>query len=193
MNLYKLSRRRQQFLALGLVVMTAAFGSVLAISPVADAITSRQETILKTEAELLKLQGIVASREVLLAATQDEAGTSRAGALTLPASSDAQAIGSVQATVRRALSDAEADLKSIQPLEVRGTSSLREAGVRIVALTTHEQLEDTLFTIANARPRLFIRDANIQLASGSRRLADGTEPPLLQVRMDVFTYARTED
>lgn len=193
MNLYTLSRKRQQALAIGLMMGVIALGSMLAITPVSEAIAARQDNIRKAEAELVKLQGIVASRDVMMAAMQDQAGTDRAGSLTLPVSTDAQAIGSVQATVRRALSDAEADLKSIQPLDVRGNKSLKEAGVRVVALTTHQQLEDTLFTIANASPRLFIRDANIQLASGSRRLADGSEPPLLQVRLDVFTYALREE
>jgi hypothetical protein len=193
MNLYTLSRKRQQALAIGLTMGVMALGSMLAITPVSEAIAARQDNIRKAEAELIKLQGIVASRDVMMAAMQDQAGTDRADGLTLPVSTDAQAIGSVQATVRRALSDAEADLKSIQPLDVRGNKSLKEAGVRVVALTTHQQLEDTLFTIANASPRLFIRDANIQLASGSRRLADGSEPPLLQVRLDVFTYALREE
>ena len=105
MNLYTLSRKRQQALAIGLTMGVIALGSMLAITPVSEAIAARQDNIRKAEAELIKLQGIVASRDVMMAAMQDQAGTDRAGGLTLPVSTDAQAIGSVQATVRRALSD----------------------------------------------------------------------------------------
>jgi Type II secretion system (T2SS), protein M subtype b len=95
--------------------------------------------------------------------------------------------------VRRMLGDAGADLKSIQPLDARGAGSLREAGVRVIALATQRQLDDTLFALDNSNPRLFIREANFQLASGSSRDGESREAPVLQVRLDVYAYALPEE
>jgi hypothetical protein len=91
------------------------------------------------------------------------------------------------------LGDAGADLKSIQPLDARGAGSLREAGVRVIALATQRQLDDTLFALDNSNPRLFIREANFQLASGSGRDGESHEAPVLQIRLDVFAYALPEE
>lgn len=190
MNLYRLPRRRQQLIAAGLVAIVAATAATLAAAPLASHISRKQEAIRTAQAELAKWQGIAASRQIIEAAATDPAAGNRAAILALPASTDGQAAASVQASVRRAFSDAAADLKSIQPLEARSRGNLREAGVRVVALATHQQLQDTLFAIDNASPRMFIREANIQMAGGSRRMADDPEAPLLQVRLDVFAFAQ---
>lgn len=189
MNLYHLPRDRQRMLAAGLLALAIAAGAALAIAPVVDLVSAKQAAIRTAEAELGRWQGIAASREVMEAASTDPMAGTRSAMLALPASTDAQAAASVQASVRRAFSDASADLKSIQPLEARNRGGLQEAGVRVVALATHRQLQDTLFAIENSSPRMFIREANIQMAGGSRRMADDPEAPILQVRLDVFAYA----
>lgn len=189
MNLYSLPLAQQRLVAGAALVVTILLASFALALPVFDSITSKQKNITAAKAELVKWEGIVASRALMQAAIDDPAASGRATALALPISTDAQAAASVQAAVRRSLSDASAELKSIQPLEIRSRGTLRETGVRVVALATHEQLENTLFAIDNASPRMFVREANIQLAGGSRRLADQAEAPVLQVRLDVLAYA----
>lgn len=189
MNFYTLPLTQQRWIAAATLLAALFLAGLVAALPVYDMMSGRQARIADAKAELLKWEGIAASRALMQAAADDPAASARAAALALPASTDAQAAASVQAAVRRSLSDASADLKSIQPLEIRNRGALRETGVRVVALATHEQLEDTLFAIDNASPRLFVREANIQLAGGSRRLADQAEAPVLQIRLDVFAYA----
>lgn len=189
MNLYRLPRDRQRLLAGALFAATLAAAGVALVLPAAEFVMGKHAAIKTAEGELVKWQTIAASRDVMQAAVDNPAAGNRALALALPASTDAQAAASVQASVRRALSDAEADLKSIQPLEARNRGALQEAGVRVVALATHQQLQDTLFAIENSSPRMFVREANIQMAGGSRRMADEAEAPILQVRLDVFAYA----
>lgn len=193
MNLYSLPRQRQQLIAAGLLAAALAIASIAVAAPVADMIAKKQGDIRKGEADLAKWRGIAASAEVMKAASTDPAANLRTVALALPASTDAQAAASVQAMVRRMLGDAGADLKSIQPLDARGAGSLREAGVRVIALATQRQLDDTLFALDNSNPRLFIREANFQLASGSGRDGESREAPVLQIRLDVFAYALPEE
>ena len=189
MNLYRLPRDRQRLLAGTLFAATLAAAGVALVLPAAEFVMGKHAAIETAEGELVKWQTIAASRDVMQAAVDNPAAGNSALALALPASTDAQAAASVQASVRRALSDAEADLKSIQPLEARNRGALQEAGVRVVALATHQQLQDTLFAIENSSPRMFVREANIQMAGGSRRMSDEAEAPILQVRLDVFAYA----
>lgn len=193
MNLYSLPRQRQQLIAAGLLAAALAIAGIAVAAPVADMIAKKQGDIRKGEADLAKWRGIAASAEVMKAASTDPAANLRTIALALPASTDAQAAASVQAMVRRMLGDAGADLKSIQPLDARGAGSLREAGVRVIALATQRQLDDTLFALDNSNPRLFIREANFQLASGSGRDGESREAPVLQIRLDVFAYALPEE
>lgn len=189
MNFYSLPIAQQRLIAVAALATAILLAGFLVVLPVFEMISGKQTRIAEAEAELLKWEGIAASRDLMQAAAEDPAARGRAAALALPASTDAQAAASVQAAVRRSLSDASAELKSIQPLELRSRGTLRETGVRVVALATHEQLENTLFAIDNASPRMFVREANIQLAGGSRRLADQAEAPVLQVRLDVLAYA----
>jgi hypothetical protein len=193
MNFYGLPRQRQQLIAAGLLAGALAIAGLGVAAPVADMITTKQEDIRKGEADLAKWRGIAASADVMKAASTDPAANVRTIALALPASTDAQAAASVQAMVRRMLGDAGADLKSIQPLDARGAGSLREAGVRVIALATQRQLDDTLFALDNSNPRLFVREANFQLASGSSRDGESREAPVLQVRLDVYAYALPEE
>lgn len=193
MNLYALPQDRQRLIAVGFL---AAALSVLAFgiaAPVADIITGKQEAIRKSEAELARWQGIAASADIMRGAIDDPSAAVRANAIALPASTDAQAAASVQAMVRRILDNAGADLKSVQPLDTRRTGNLREAGVRIVAVASQRQLDDTLFALDHANPRLFVREANIQLASSGSRVAGEEAAPMLQLRLDVYAYALSEE
>jgi hypothetical protein len=156
-------------------------------------VDEKRDAIRKGEADLARWRGIAASAEVMEAASNDPSANVRASALALPASTDAQAAASVQAMVRRTLANAGADLKSIQPLDARGAGLLREAGVRVVAVATQRQLDETLFAIDNSNPRLFVRDANFQLASGGARTgSEQVQEPTLQIRLDVYAYALPE-
>lgn len=193
MNLYTLPRSRQRMIAAGLLAALLAVAGFGAAAPLSDIVTGKQEAIRKGEAELARWRGIAASAETMRNASNDPSANVRASAIALPASTDAQAAASVQAMVRRILGSAGADLKSVQPLDTRRTGSLREAGVRIVAVATQRQLNDTLFALDHANPRLFIREANIQLASSGSRVAGEETAPMLQVRLDVYAYALSEE
>lgn len=194
MNLYRLPRPRQQMIAAGLLAGALAVAAFGIAAPLMDVHASKKEAIRKGEAELARWRGIAASGEVMQAASTDPATNVRTSALALPASTDAQAAASVQAIVRRMLGDAGADLKSVQPLDSRMSGDLREAGVRVVALATQRQLDDTLFALDHSNPRLFVREANFQLASGgTSRVGDKAQEPVLQVRLDVYAYALPEE
>jgi hypothetical protein len=193
MNLYTLPRERQKLIAASLLAGALALVGLAIAAPVSGMVSRKQEEISKSEAELAKWRGIAASAEIIQSASTDPAINLRAAALALPLSTDAQAASSVQAMARRILGDAGADLKSIQPLDSRGAGRLREAGVRVIFLATHRQLDDTLFALDHANPRLFVREANVQLASGGQSSAEGVETPVLQVRLDVFAYALPEE
>lgn len=193
MNFYSLPRARQRLVAGGLLVAALVVAGVAIGAPVASMVDEKREAIRKGEADLARWRGIAASAEVMEAASNDPSANVRASALALPASTDAQAAASVQAMVRRTLANAGADLKSIQPLDARGAGLLREAGVRVVAVATQRQLDETLFAIDNSNPRLFVRDANFQLASGGARTSsDRVLEPMLQIRLDVYAYALPE-
>lgn len=193
MNFYSLPRARQRLLAGGLLVAALVVAGVAIGAPVASMVDEKRDAIRKGDADLARWRGIAASAEVMEAASNDPSANVRASALALPASTDAQAAASVQAMVRRTLANAGADLKSIQPLDARGAGLLREAGVRVVAVATQRQLDDTLFAIDNSNPRLFVRDANFQLASGGARTgSDRVQEPMLQIRLDVYAYALPE-
>lgn len=189
MNPYRLPLFQQRLLASLMALLFAMVAAFAIGSPIADAYQSRTNAIAEKRQELTKWQAIAASRPALEAALAAANANSAMTSLTLPPSTEAQAAAGVQATLRRALLDAEADLKSIQPLEPKPAGAMRKVGVRVVALATHEQLQNALFTIDNATPRLFVSDANIQLASGSRRVVDTAEAPILQIRLDVYAYA----
>lgn len=193
MNFYSLPRARQQMVAAGLLAAALVIAGVAVAAPVAGMVNAKQEAIRKGEAELAKWRGIAASGEIMQAASTDPSANVRASALALPASTDAQAAASVQAIVRRMLGDAGADLKSIQPLDSRNTGNLREAGVRVIALATQRQLDDTLFALDHSNPRLFVREANFQVASSGGGLGGPPEAPVLQVRLDVYAYALPEE
>ena len=193
MNLYGLPQNRQRLIAVSLLVAALAILGLGVAAPVSDIVTGKQEAIRKSEAELARWRGIAASGDVMRAAIEDPSAAVRAGAIALPASTDAQAAASVQAMVRRILDNAGADLKSVQPLDTRRTGNLREAGVRIVAVASQRQLDDTLFALDHANPRLFVREANIQLASSGSRVAGEETAPMLQLRLDVYAYALSEE
>lgn len=193
MNFYSLPRTRQRQIAAGILVAALAVTGLAIAAPVAGMVGEKRDAIRKGEADLARWRGIAASAEIMEAASNDPSANVRASAVALPASTDAQAAASVQAMVRRILANAGAELKSIQPLDARGAGLLREAGVRVVAVATQRQLDDTLFAIDNSNPRLFVRDANFQLASGSARNgSDPVEEPVLQIRLDVYAYALPE-
>lgn len=193
MNLYSLPRNRQQLIAGLLLVAAAALIMLFAVLPALQHIEARRSAIAAAEADLARWQGIAASRDIMLAAEGDPETGARASALALPALTDAQSAATVQAAVRRTLSDAQADLKSIQPLEIRSRGHLQEAGVRVVAMATQRQLDDALFAIEHSSPRMFVREANIQMAAGNRRVGDVAEEPVMQVRLDVFAFALRQD
>jgi hypothetical protein len=193
MNLYSLPRQRQTLIAGALLAATVALTGVAIAMPLADTIAEKREEIRKGEADLAKWRGIAASAEVMQGASNDRVASLRATTLALPPSTDAQAAASVQAIVRRILADAGADLKSVQPLDAKRAGDLREAGVRVIAIATQRQLDDTLFALDHSNPRLFIREANFQLSSGSSRMGSEAQAPILQVRLDVFAYALPEE
>lgn len=193
MNLYSLPRDRQNLIAGGLLVTVLAIAAFVVAVPVSDMVAGKQTEIRKGEAELAKWRGIAASAEIMQGASTDRVTNIRATTLALPASTDAQAAASVQAIVRRILQDAGADLKSIQPLDGKRAGDLREAGVRVIAMATQRELDDTLFALDHSNPRLFVREANFQLSSGSSRLTNDVQAPVLQVRLDVYAYALPED
>ncbi len=60
-------------------------------------------------------------------------------------------------------------------------------------MATQRQLDDPLFALDHSNPRLFIREANFQLSSGSSRMGGEAQAPVLQVRLDVFAYALPEE
>ena len=63
MNLYTLSRKRQQALAIGLTMGVIALGSMLAITPVSEAIAARQDNILlKSISRIMPKLPILGSR-----------------------------------------------------------------------------------------------------------------------------------
>ncbi|MBA3067970.1 MAG: hypothetical protein FP825_05745 [Hyphomonas sp.] len=193
MNLYSLPRDRQNLIAGGFLVAALAIAAFVVAVPVSDMVAGKQTEIRKGEAELAKWRGIAASAEIMQGASNDRVANIRATTLALPASTDAQAAASVQAIVRRILQDAGADLKSIQPLDGKRAGDLREAGVRVIAMATQRELGDTLFALDHSNPRLFVREANFQLSSGSSRLTSDVQAPVLQVRLDVYAYALPED
>ena len=190
MNFYALPQPRQRLIAVGLLVAALAALGLGVAAPVSDIVTGKQEAIRKSEAELARWQGIAASADTMRAAIDDPSANVRASAIALPPSTDAQAAASVQAMVRRILGNAGADLKSVQPLDTRRTGNLREAGVRIVAVATQKQFDDALFALDHANPRLFVREANIQLASSGSRVAGEESAAMLQVR-SMFTHTRS--
>lgn len=193
MNFYALPQSRQRLIAAGLLAAAFAILGIGIAAPISEIVTAKQESIRKSEAELARWRGIAASADTMRAAIDDPAANVRASAIALPASTDAQAAASVQAMVRRILGNAGADLKSVQPLDTRRIGNLREAGVRIVAVATQKQFDDTLFALDHANPRLFVREANIQLASSGSRVAGEETAPMLQVRLDVYAYALSEE
>lgn len=193
MNFYALPQSRQRLIAVSLLVAAFTVLGAGVAAPVADIVNGKQAAIRKSEAELARWRGIAASADTMRAAIDDPSANVRTSAIALPASTDAQAAASVQAMVRRILGNAGADLKSVQPLDTRRTGSLREAGVRIVAVATQKQFDDALFALDHANPRLFVREANIQIASSGSRVAGEETAPMLQVRLDVFAYALSEE
>ena len=193
MNFYSLPRARQNLIAGGLLLGVLAIAGVAVAIPVADMVAGKREEIRKGEADLAKWRGIAASSDIMQGASNDRVAALRATTLALPASTDAQAAASVQAIVRRILADAGADLKSIQPLDAKRAGDLREAGVRVIAMATQRELDDALFALDHSNPRLFLREANFQLSSGSSRTPGEAQAPVLQIRLDVFAYALLED
>ncbi len=193
MNPYRLSRARQRLLAGAILLVVLGLVSVATALPAADLLSGRKASLEQAEQELARWQGVAASRSLIETAADDPALANRLAALALHTPSQTQAVSALQAHARRILVDAGTDLKSIQPLETRAPSGLPETGVRIVALATHKQFQDAVFALENASPRMFLREANIQVASGRRSAMDPDEETLLQVRLDIFAFVITPE
>lgn len=192
MNVYALSPARQRLLATGLFLAALVALFFLIVQPVANAFSTQQTRIEKAEANLIKWQGVIASESDIIAAAAVINRDPRLERGTLRASSDTQAAAGLQSLVRKALINAGTDVRSSQILPADTAGDMRMVGVRVVYMANTEQLERAIMAVENSSPFLFMREADMQISAGSRRPGSEDEAPELQVRMDIFAFARTE-
>ncbi|MGB3625470.1 MAG: type II secretion system protein GspM [Henriciella sp.] len=191
MNVYALSRGKQRLLATSLLLAALAATFFLIVQPVANAFSTQQTRIDKAQSNLVKWQGVIASESDIVAAAAVINRDERLERGTLRASSDTQAAAGLQSLVRKALLNAGADVRSSQILPADEAGEMRMVGVRVVYMANSEQLERAIMSVENSMPYLFVREADIQISASSRRATSAGEAPELQVRMDIFAFART--
>jgi general secretion pathway protein M len=192
MNVHALSPIRQKLLAIGLAMSAAACMIVVVGMPLVGLVQTQKREIEKAEAELANWQGIAASRDTMESAAAALAADEKIHEAVFQASSEAQATSGLQSLVRKALLDAGADVKSLQPLEARAGNGFHEVGVRVTAMANHEQFEDAISKLSAAKPSLVISGAQVQLSSISRRPVGQAVAPTLQIRLDVGAYANVQ-
>ncbi|MEQ9315582.1 MAG: type II secretion system protein GspM [Henriciella sp.] len=191
MNVYALSKGNQRLLAMSLFLHVLAAAFFLVVQPVANAFTTQQDRIETAQTNLIKWQGVIASESEIVAAAAVINRDPRLERGTLLASSDTQAAAGLQSLVRKALINAGTDVRSSQILPAGENGDMRMVGVRVVYMANSEQLEHAIMAIENSMPFLFVREADIQISASSRRAISADEAPELQVRMDIFAFART--
>ena len=192
MNVHALSPGKQRLLALGILAVAAALLGLLVVQPLAHAFTAQQARIDRGHADLARWQGVIASESEIAAASALIKRDPRLGRGTLQADTETQAAAGLQSLVRKALINAGADVRSTQILPADRAGELDMAGVRVIVMATSEQFERALTAIDNSRPVLVIREADMQLAASSRRVTQTDEAPQLQVRLDIYSFVRSE-
>ncbi|WP_300392666.1 type II secretion system protein GspM [Henriciella sp.] len=193
MNVHALSLRNQRLLALVLFVFALACAFLLIAQPVASAFTAQTTRIDRAEADLVRWQGVIASETEIAAAAASLRRDPRLERGTIQASSDTQAAAGLQSLVRKALINAGADVRSSQILPADVSGELGMVGVRAVVLADSEQFERALTAIENSKPVMIVREADIQLSAGSRRITNNNEAPKLQIRLDIYSFVRSEE
>ncbi len=193
MNVHALSQAKQRWLALALLILAAVAAFLLIAQPVAHAFAAQRDRIETAQENLGKWQGVIASESEIIAAAAVINRDRRLERGTLMASSSTQAAAGLQSLVRKALIGAGADVRSSQILPADERGGLRMAGVRVVVMATSEQFERSITAIDNSTPYLFVREADIELSANSRRTGAKPEAPVLQVRLDIYAFSRSQE
>lgn len=193
MNLHAMPQARQQLLA---ACLAALAGTCLVATlglPLSSMIQKQKQEIARAEADLAKWEGIIASREAMESVSASLNSDASAHSSIFQASSESQATSGLLSLVRKALQDAGADVKSLQPLQTHTSDGFQEVGVRVTAMASHDQFQDAITRLNAARPSLFVSGAQVQLSSSSRRQAGRPTAPILQIRLDVGAYANVQE
>ena len=182
--------------ALGLLAALLLVANQFAVQPLLQAHRDNQAKIDSSRELLQRYQALAAEKPRLanqLASLESAVETSMA---YLDGASDALATAALQDRVADAIDMAGGDIKSLRSLptvDVEERPDLRRTGVQVRFATDIDSLAEALHDLETMEPLLAIDRLEIVAAAKRRTKNDALEAPKLDVRADVYGYARLQE
>ncbi len=178
-------------LAILAILILAVFQ--FAVEPALSTYQSNRDDIAQSKQLLQRYEALIAERQGLVERIEAlDAEDSNATAY-LENSDEALAGVELQDLVSSVVDTAGGSVKSVQvlpPVDIEEGPPLRKAGVKLRFSSDIDSLAETLFELESMEPLLFIDQLQVT-ASRTRQAKDEADvAPELDVRIDVFAFAR---
>ena len=164
-----------------------------AIEPAFSTYQSNRDDIAHSKQLLKRYEALIAERQGLIERIEAlDADDSNATAY-LENSDEALAGVELQDLVSSVVDSAGGSVKSIQvlpPVDVAEGPPLRKAGVKLRFSSDIDALAETLFELESMEPLLFIDQLQVTAARTRQATDQADVAPELDVRIDVFAFAR---
>lgn len=167
-----------------------------AVQPLWQAYRNNQAEIASSQELLQRYQALAAEKPELtnrVASLESDVETSAA---YLEGTSDALAAAALQDLVADAIDMAGGDVKSIRSLpavDVEDRPNLHRTGVQLRFAANIDSLAETLYDLETMEPLLSVDRLEVMAVAARRAKKEAIAAPKLDVRIDVYGYARLQE
>jgi len=164
-----------------------AFAALLLVflMPIRDFFVDRDAHIAEQRLLLARLEAIVA-QNANVQSTQRQLGTEMQGGEFLPGVNEGAINADLQTRLKGFTEGAGARLRSMQGLPPKSSDRIKYSGARVEIQGSMQTLQRAIFSIENAKPYLFVMNAEIKPALSAGNAAGVAQEPVIQAQLDVF-------
>lgn len=180
-------------LALAILAVVAMVVFRFAIEPAMSAYQNNRDEIARSRQLLQRYEALIAERPGLIERIEALNADDSNATAYLKNTDEALAGVELQDLVSAVVDTAGGSVKSIQVLpavDVEEGPPLRKSGVKLRFSADIEMLAETLFRLESMEPLLFINQLQVTAARTRHARNEAGVAPELDVRIDVFSFAR---
>jgi len=186
------SRSLRRLAAVGLLLALLGGVASLAVLPLVRQLEARDLAILQREALLAETLRVASRRAALGARRERLAEALSGGGRLLEGDSAALIAAGLQDRMKQLAQQFGAELSSTQALSPQPEGGFRKIALRVALIAGTAELQRILYALEAASPLLFVDNLELRFATLQLGRREAGASDLLQVRLEVFGYAKGE-
>ncbi|MCC7049387.1 MAG: hypothetical protein IT562_21945 [Alphaproteobacteria bacterium] len=183
--------RRDQLLAIGILVLVLAAAWLIVIWPIIEAFGDLKKTIANSQRIVLEFEARGAAVPDLRYQLDQVRKTQLAETGYVEGPNPAAASSALQATARRVLEMNGAALRSLQALPPNPEGTAQRIAIRVDATIPGSRLLDLLYELRAASPSLFADNFDLRVPDSVATAPLSAPRADLAMRVDIHAYFRT--